>query len=182
MGTSAVNPTSIEGLLLVDLDVFPDERGWFKESYQREKLEAAGLPRLEVVQHNVSFNAARGVIRGIHAEPWDKYVSPATGRVFAAIVDLRDGPAFGEVATFELGPEHGLYIPRGCGNSFCTLDASTAYSYLVNAHWSPDSVYTNVSLFDTDLAIAWPIPREEMTVSEKDLAHPPLRDVKPIVL
>lgn len=178
---TAVRPTSLDGVLLVELDLFPDERGWFKESYQREKLEEAGLPRLDAVQHNVSFNTSVGVTRGIHAEPWDKYVSPATGRVFAAIVDLRRGPDFGRVETFELGPEHGLYLPRGCGNSFCTLEPNTAYSYLVNAHWSADAVYTNVNLFDADLAVAWPIERDRMTISEKDLGHPALRDVKPVI-
>lgn len=176
----AVHSTSIEGLLRVDLEVFGDERGWFKETYQREKLEAAGLPRIEVVQHNVSFNREVGVTRGIHAEPWDKYVSPATGAVFAAIVDLREGPSFGELATFELTPCDALYIPRGCGNSFCTLEASTAYSYLVNAHWSPDAVYTNVNLFDPELAIPWPVPREQMTISAKDLDLPGLREIKPV--
>lgn len=79
-----VAETSIPGLLQVDLDVHGDSRGWFKESYQRAKLEALGLPRLEAVQNNVSYNAAVGVTRGIHAEPWDKYISPASGRVFAA--------------------------------------------------------------------------------------------------
>ena len=165
--------TSIEGLLKIELDVHEDERGWFKESWQREKLTALGVPDLAVVQHNVSFNERRGTTRGIHAEPWDKLISPAFGSVFAAIVDLRlDTPT---VETFELGVGDALYVPRGLGNSFCTLEPNTVYSYLVNAHWSPDAVYANVNLFDPDLAIAWPVPREEMTISAKDLALPNLR-------
>ena len=79
------------GCCASSLGVHGDNRGWFKESYQRAKLEELGLPRLEVVQNNVSYNAEVGVTRGIHAEPWDKYISPAFGRVFAAIVDLRAG-------------------------------------------------------------------------------------------
>ena len=168
-----VHETSIEGLLRIELDVHEDERGWFKESWQREKLTALGVPDLAVVQQNVSYNAKRGVTRGIHAEPWDKLVSPAFGSVFAAIVDLRLSEP--TVETFLLGVGDGLYIPRGLGNSFCTLEANTVYSYLVNAHWSPDAVYANVNLFDPDLAIAWPVPREEMTISAKDLALPNLR-------
>jgi dTDP-4-dehydrorhamnose 3,5-epimerase len=169
-----VHGTSISGLLHVELDVHGDSRGWFKESWQREKLVAAGVPDLSIVQHNVSYNERAGVTRGIHAEPWNKWISPAAGRVFSAVVELRPGPGFGTVETFELGVADALYVPKGCGNSFCTLDPHTAYSYLVDDHWSPDAVYVNVNLFDPTLAIAWPMPRGEMTISDKDLAHPPL--------
>ncbi|MDP9181190.1 MAG: dTDP-4-dehydrorhamnose 3,5-epimerase family protein [Actinomycetota bacterium] len=171
---TAVHRTSIDGLLRVELDVHGDERGWFKESWQRETLVAQGLPDLRVVQHNVSYNEARGVTRGIHAEPWNKFISPAAGRVFAAIVDLRVGSSFGRVETFELGVGQALFVPPGLGNSYCTLEPHTVYSYLVDAHWSAHAQYVNVNLFDATLAIAWPVSRAEMTVSEKDLAHPGL--------
>jgi dTDP-4-dehydrorhamnose 3,5-epimerase len=171
---TAVRPTTIDGLLRVELDVHGDSRGWFKESYQREKLISQGLPDLRIVQHNVSYNERAGVTRGIHAEPWNKFASPAAGRVFAAIVDLREGPAFGRLETFELGVGGALYIPQGCGNSFCTLDPHTVYSYLVDAHWSPDTTYVNVNLFDETLSIKWPFPREQLVISDKDRAHPPL--------
>jgi len=172
--------TSIAGLVHVELDVHGDNRGWFKESYQREKLLALGLPDLRVVQNNVSYNASAGVTRGIHAEPWNKYISLAAGRVFAAVVDLRAGEGFGRVETFTLGVGDALYVPRGCGNSFCTLEPHTVYSYLVDAHWSSDAEYTHVNLFDPALAIAWPVSREQMLLSDKDLAHPPLSEVTPL--
>jgi len=175
-----VSPTAIDGLLEVDLDLRGDARGWFKESYQQAKLEQQGLPHLEVVQNNVSYNAEVGVTRGIHAEPWDKYVSPASGRIFAAIVDLREGAGFGRLQTFELGPEQALYVPRGCGNSFCTLAPHTVYNYLVNAHWSPEAQYVLVNLFDPALAVPWPLPRDRMTISDKDAGHPSLADVVPV--
>jgi dTDP-4-dehydrorhamnose 3,5-epimerase len=168
---TAVHETGIEGLLKVDLDVHGDSRGWFKESYQREKLVGQGLPDLRVVQHNVSFNATVGTARGIHAEPWNKFISPAYGRVFAAIVDLRPGGG-NRVETLELGVGDGLYVPAGCGNAFCTLEPNTVYSYLVDAHWSADAEYVLINLFDPTLAIAWPFPREQMIVSEKDQGHP----------
>lgn len=180
MTTPSVAPTTISGVLRVELPVHGDERGWFKESYQRAALEAAGLPRLEVVQHNVSYNAHVGVTRGIHAEPWDKYASPATGRVFAAVVDLRAGAGFGRLETFELGPGQALYVPRGCGNSFCTLEPHTAYSYLVNAHWTPELRYPAVDLFDAELAVPWPLPADQLVVSDKDRANPPLSAVAPL--
>ena len=166
--------TGIDGLLRIELDVHGDSRGWFKESWQREKLVGGGVPDLAIVQHNVSYNAVRGVTRGIHAEPWNKFISPAAGRVFSAIVDLRPGSGFGRVETFELGVGDALYVPQGLGNSFCTMEPHTVYSYLVDAHWSADAKYVNVNLFDASLAIDWPVPRAEMTVSDKDLSHPPL--------
>jgi dTDP-4-dehydrorhamnose 3,5-epimerase len=174
-----VSTTSIPGLLRVELEVHGDERGWFKESFQREKLEAQGFPRFEVVQNNVSYNAEVGVTRGIHAEPWDKYISPAAGRVFTAIADLREGETFGRVETFELSPGQALYVPRGCGNSFCALDPHTVYNYLVNAHWSPEATYVLVNLFDPTLAVPWPLPRDSMVISDKDAGHPMLSDVTP---
>lgn len=182
MSAHAVSSTAIPGVLVVDVPVHGDSRGWFKESYQRAKLEAQGLPRLDVVQNNVSYNEEAGVTRGIHAEPWDKYISPAAGRVFAAIVDLRAGATFGAVETFELTPDKALFVPRGCGNSFCTLEQNTVYSYLVNAHWEPGLTYPSVDLFDEQLAIPWPLSRDRMVVSDKDLANPPLSDVSPVQL
>ena len=76
--------TPIPGLVVLHLDVHADSRGWFKENWQREKMIALGLPDFGPVQNNMSFNAHRGATRGIHTEPWDKFVSVATGRVFAA--------------------------------------------------------------------------------------------------
>lgn len=179
-GLPAVREAALPGLFVVDLAVHGDERGWFKESYQEAKLVAAGLPRRRWVQNNVSWNAAAGVTRGVHAEPWDKYVSLACGRAFAAVVDLRAGDGFGRVETVELTPARALLVPRGCGNAFQTLDPGTAYTYLVDAHWSPDVVYTAVDPFDPDLAIPWPVGRDDAVLSPKDRANPRLRDVPPL--
>ncbi|MFP5283892.1 MAG: sugar nucleotide-binding protein [Actinomycetes bacterium] len=172
----------MEGLLVVQLDVRVDNRGWFKENWQRAKMVAAGLPDFGPVQNNVSFNAAAGVTRGIHAEPWDKLVSVATGRLFGAWVDLRPGSGFGTVVTREMGPNTAVFVPRGVGNAFQTLEDGTAYSYLVNAHWSPaarDS-YTHLNLADETLAIAWPIPLDRAELSAADRTHPRLADVVPM--
>ena len=175
-----VTPTSIPGLLLVDLPVPGDNRGWFKENWQREKLLALGLPDLGPVQNNISFNDAVGTTRGIHAEPWDKYVSVATGRIFGAWVDLREGPTFGAVFTAELDPSRAILVPRGVGNSYQTLEPDTAYTYLVNDHWSPDAEYTFLNLADETAAIDWPIPLDSIEISAKDEAHPRLAEVVPM--
>lgn len=176
----SVEPTAIPGLLVVTLPVHGDNRGWFKENWQRAKMVAAGLPDFEPVQNNVSFNGTVGTTRGIHAEPWDKYVSVATGRVFGVWVDLREGDSFGVTVTIEIDPSVAVFVPRGVGNAFQTLDNDTAYSYLVNAHWSPDGTYTFVNLADETIAIPWPIPLADVELSDKDRAHPRLADVVPM--
>ena len=172
--------TSIPGLLVFELPVHGDSRGWFKENWQREKMMALGLPDFGPVQNNVSFNDAIGTTRGIHAEPWDKWVSVATGRIFGAWVDLREGPTFGTVFTTEIDPSRAIFVPRGVGNSYQTLDADTAYTYLVNDHWSPDASYSFLNLADETAAIDWPIPLSDVEISPKDLAHPRLSEVTPI--
>ena len=172
--------TGIEGLTLWSLPVHGDSRGWFKENWQREKMTAAGLPDFGPVQNNVSFNDAAGTTRGIHAEPWDKWVSVATGRIFGAWVDLREGPGFGTVFTAEIDPSVAVFVPRGVGNSYQTLEPDTAYTYLVNDHWSPEAAYSFVNLGDPALGIRWPIPLSEAEVSAKDLAHPPLAEATPV--
>ncbi len=172
--------TGIPGLVIWDLPVHGDSRGWFKENWQREKMTAAGLADFGPVQNNISFNDAVGTTRGIHAEPWDKWVSVATGRIFGAWVDLREGPTFGTVFTAELDPSRAIFVPRGVGNSYQTLEPDTAYTYLVNDHWSPDASYSFLNLADETAAIDWPIPLADVEISAKDLAHPRLADVVPI--
>jgi len=172
--------TPIPGLVVYELPVHGDSRGWFKENWQREKMTALGLPDFGPVQNNISFNDAVGTTRGIHAEPWDKWVSVATGRIFGAWVDLREGPTFGAVYTTELDPSRAIFVPRGVGNSYQTLEPDTAYTYLVNDHWSPDASYSFLNLADETVAIEWPIPLADVEISAKDLAHPRLADVTPI--
>ena len=179
----SVAETGIGGLKVVDLAVHGDSRGWFKENWQRAKMTALGIPDLRVVQNNVSYNDSRGVTRGIHAEPWDKFISVARGSVFGAWVDLREGSAtYGKVFTCTLDPSRAIYVPRGVGNSFQALEDGTAYTYLVDAHWSLElkRTYTFVNLADPELAIQWPIPLDRATVSEADLNHPYLKDVVPM--
>ncbi|HET8602402.1 MAG TPA: bifunctional dTDP-4-dehydrorhamnose 3,5-epimerase family protein/NAD(P)-dependent oxidoreductase [Marmoricola sp.] len=182
MSELSVSATAIDGLLVVSLPVHGDNRGWFKENWQREKMVALGLPDFGPVQQNVSFNARAGAVRGLHAEPWDKLVSVLTGRVFGAWVDLRSGPGFGRVVTHEVDAATAVFVPRGVANGFQVLEDATAYSYLVNDHWSAaarDS-YVFVNLADPALGIDWPLPLGEM--SDADRAHPPLSAVEPVAV
>ena len=176
-----VEETPIPGLLVLRLPVHGDNRGWFKENWQREKMTGLGLPDFGPVQNNVSFNDGVGVTRGIHAEPWDKLVSLAAGRVFGAWVDLREGESFGRTFTSEMGPDVAVFVPRGVGNAYQTLEPGTAYSYLVNDHWSEQAraSYTFLNLADPTAAIDWPIDLSRAELSDADRAHPYLDDVEP---
>ncbi len=164
--------TPIPGLLVLHLPVHEDARGWFKENWQREKMLALGLPDFGPVQQNVSFNARRGATRGIHTEPWDKLVSLATGRAFGAWVDMREGDSFGSTFTTELTPGVAVFVPRGVGNSYQTLEDDVAYTYLVNDHWRPGLAYPALALDDATSAIPWPIPLTDSEISEKDHTNP----------
>ncbi len=173
-----VTESPIKGLYVIKLVVHGDNRGWFKENYQKEKMEALGLPAFSVVQNNFSFNQEVGVTRGLHAEPWEKYISVANGKVFGAWVDLRPGPDFGKVFTHEITPDVAIFVPRGVANGYQTLEANITYTYLVNEHWSPNAQYTFVNLFDPKLGIQWPISQDKAITSEKDNNHPFLKDIQ----
>lgn len=178
----APRATPIPGLLLFDLPVHEDPRGWFKENWQRAKMVPLGLPDFGPVQNNVSYNLSRGTTRGFHAEPWDKFISVVHGRVFGAWVDLRPGPSFGAVFSAEIDPSTAIFVPRGVANSFQTLEDNTVYSYLVNDHWTAEQQtnYTFVNLADPVLGIAWPIPLDQCELSDADRTHPLLRKVLPM--
>lgn len=176
-----VSETPIPGLLVIRLPVRGDNRGWFKENWQRKKMVALGLPDFRPVQNNVSYNAKRGTTRGLHAEPWDKYVAIAQGSAFGTWVDLREGESFGRVFTTDLDPSVAVFVPRGVANGFQTLEDDVSYTYLVNDHWSPDrqNDYRMVNLRDPDLRIEWPIHPDYWETSQKDDEHPLLSEVTP---
>jgi dTDP-4-dehydrorhamnose reductase/dTDP-4-dehydrorhamnose 3,5-epimerase len=173
--------TTIPGLDIFDLTVLGDNRGWFKENWQKEKMLAIGLPDFGPVQNNFSFNGKRGTMRGIHAEPWDKFISVGSGSFFGAWVDIRENsPTYGTVFTAEIDPSKAIFVPAGVANSYLTLEDNTVYSYLVNDHWHPDAAYSFVSATDPELKIDWPIPQDEWEMSEKDKNHPMLKDAAPV--
>jgi len=180
MSDLKVQETVIPGFYEIDLVVNSDNRGSFKENYQQEKLEALGLPHFEIKQNNVAFNKLRGVTRGLHAEPWEKYISVASGQVFGAWVDLRQGPTFGKTFTLLITPEKAVFVPRGIANAYQTLEDNTVYTYLVNDFWSADKKYQALNAFDSALKIDWPIAKDQALVSDKDLNNPLLSEVSPM--
>jgi dTDP-4-dehydrorhamnose 3,5-epimerase len=173
----SVRETNIPGFFEIDLVLHGDNRGWFKENYQKVKMEALGLPEFNIVQNNFSYNEEVGVTRGLHAEPWEKFISVANGKVFGAWVDLRPGPSFGQTYTTEITPDKAVFVPRGVANGYQTLEPNITYTYLVNEHWSPEATYTLINLFDPALGIDWPIPKDRAIISDKDKKHPNLKEL-----
>lgn len=163
-----INATSIKDLLYITgIDVFEDERGSFRTPF-RSDMGTPQLAWFENRQWNISENE-RGATRGIHAEPWNKFVHLIAGKAFAAIVDLLPSETHGRVETFELDKTSALFIPRGCGNSFQALEY-TIYAYLTSELWEASLNYPAISLDDPELAIDWPIKDPNRIISAKDRA------------
>jgi dTDP-4-dehydrorhamnose 3,5-epimerase len=176
---------AIPGMIEFDIPVHGDNRGWFKENFQKEKMLPLGFPesffKENKLQNNVSLSR-KGVLRGLHAEPWDKYISVAdNGRVLGSWVDLREGASFGHVYQTVIDASKGIYVPRGVANGFQVLSDTVSYSYLVNDYWSLDlkPKYAFVNYADPALGIEWD-DVENAEVSEADKNHPLVKDVVPL--
>ncbi len=173
---------AIPGMLEFDIPVHGDNRGWFKENFQKEKMLPLGFPESFFaegkLQNNVSFSR-KNVLRGLHAEPWDKYISVAdNGRVLGAWVDLREGESFGNVYQTEIDASKGIFVPRGVANGFQVLSDVVSYSYLVNDYWALElkPKYAFVNYADSTLGNKWEdVANAE--VSDADKNHPLLKDV-----
>ncbi|MFR4249198.1 MAG: dTDP-4-dehydrorhamnose 3,5-epimerase family protein [Leuconostoc lactis] len=172
----------IPGMLEFDIPVHGDNRGWFKENFQKEKMVPLGFPKSFFaegkLQNNVSFSR-QGVLRGLHAEPWDKYISVAdNGKVLGAWVDLRAGDSFGHVYQTVIDASKGIFVPRGVANGFQVLSETVSYSYLVNDYWALElkPKYAFVNYADPTLGIEW-ADVANAEVSEADKNHPLLKNV-----
>ena len=127
-----IKKTSIEGLLVLERPILSDDRGFFKEIFHLDELEEVLGAEFKLVQANHSRSLPK-VLRGLHAENWNKLVYPMSGKVFVAIADIRpDSETFGKVETFTLDDDnrHALFIPQGLANSFCVLEDIVNYNLL----------------------------------------------------
>lgn len=162
----------IAGVYTVDLRAFPDDRGFFFESFRRDWIPGAR----EMVQGNVSFSRA-GVLRGLHyhMKQADFWVVPS-GLVQAALYDLRRSSSTqGNAETLLLGTErpYGLYIPRGVAHGFCALTDSFM-TYLVDEYYDSSDEH-GVLWNDPALGIDW--ISEPKTLSKRDRQNPKLAEI-----
>lgn len=175
--TNIITETSMPGLLRIERPLRHDQRGFFHEVVRPEEISEFNGKPYQVRQVNHS-HSNQGVLRGLHAERWDKIVWVASGRAFSAIVDIRpDSPTFGRYETFELSQENGLvlYIPEGFANSVYAL-TDIDYIYLVSKTYDGSDTFA-VTWDDPDIAIPW--PDLNPIISDRDRNNPRLRDIYP---
>jgi dTDP-4-dehydrorhamnose 3,5-epimerase len=171
--------TRLEGPILIEPDVFRDERGFFCETYRHDIFGELGIAE-EMVQDNHS-RSRRGVVRGLHFQIGagaSKLIRCATGTIFDVVVDLRRGsPTFGQWEGFELSADNMLiaYCPIGFAHGFCTLSEQADVLYKQSNYYSGDAERA-IKYDDPDIGIGWPTGLE-LLVSARDCTAPLLRDV-----
>ena len=170
--------TDLPGCLLIEPRVFEDERGFFFESFNHDKLAAMGL-QPQFVQGNTS-RSARGVLRGLHYQwprPQGKFISVSEGEVWDVAVDIRRGsPTYGRWTAAVLSAENKrqFWIPEGFAHGFVVLSEQATFHYLCTATYDPQADAA-IRWDDADLAIDWPVSAPRL--SPKDAAAPFLADV-----
>jgi dTDP-4-dehydrorhamnose 3,5-epimerase len=171
-------PLAIPDVVLIEPDIFKDDRGFFFEVYHREKFEAAGLPGT-FVQDNQSYSH-RHVLRGLHAQlrkPQGKLVRALQGEIFDVAVDIRPGsPTFGRWVSAVLSGENNcqLWVPPGFVHGFCVTSDSAAVQYKCTELYAPNDEI-GVVWNDPEIGIEWPLA--EPLISPKDLRLPRLRQL-----
>jgi len=179
--SDSIKKTSIDGVLVIEQPTFLDDRGFFHEIFRINELEQLGII-FRPVQLSHSRSLPK-VIRAIHSESWQKLVYPVSGKMFAAIADVRpNSKTFLKVETFEFdnteaGFHRALFLPKGMGNSICVLgDTPVDYVYLVDEYWD-NSKAQGIAWNDPDLAIKWPV--SDPIISERDKKNQTLRELYP---
>lgn len=167
-----VTPTNIPDLLLIEPQIFQDDRGCFFESFNQKQFAEAIGKNVNFVQDNQS-TSKQGVIRGLHYQlerPQGKLVRVVSGQIYDVVVDLRRrSPTYGQWLGFELSADNRrqLWIPEGFAHGFLTLSRTADVCYKTSDYWSPQSekcIYWN----DSDLKITWPQLDINYVISKKD--------------
>jgi dTDP-4-dehydrorhamnose 3,5-epimerase len=172
----------LSGLVVLEPTVFADERGFFCETYRREWHADSGIPEGEVFIQDNHSRSTRGVLRGMHFHVGDgvaKLVRCARGRILDVAVDLRRGsPTYGQWEAVELDEQsmRELYVPVGFAHGFCVLSDVADVLYKQSAYYDP-AVERGIAWDDPDIGIDWPLPLDELTVSERDAAAPRLSEI-----
>ena len=174
--------TRLDGPILIAPKMLGDERGFFCETYRSEWHAELGIaPDERFVQDNHS-RSARGVLRGMHFHIGPgvaKLVRCARGRIFDVGVDLRRGsPTYGQWEGVELDEQsmRELYVPVGFAHGFCVLSDVADVLYKQTAYYDP-ALERGIAWDDPEIGIEWPLPIEELTVSERDAAAPRLSEI-----
>ena len=164
-------PTTLPDVLIVEPDVYRDERGWFVETYHVNKYQDGGIP-LSFVQDNCS-SSVRGTLRGLHAQisrPQGKLVRVTKGEIFDVAVDIRRGSptfAFWEGVSLSADNFKQIYIPPGFAHGFCVLSDIAEVEYKCTDVYTPGDEIA-IAWNDQQIGIQWPL--ESPILSPKDAA------------
>lgn len=177
-----VTKTAIEGVLILEPEVFGDERGYFFESFNEERFRAATGIETHFVQDNES-RSKHGVLRGLHFQrpPYAqaKLVRVVRGRVLDVAVDIRTGsPTYGKHIAVELSEDNHrqLFIPKGFAHGFVVLSDEAIFQYKCDEYYHPESE-CGIAWNDPEIGIDWSMAESEITLSEKDRNRPHLNQL-----
>ncbi len=177
--------TNIDGLLIFERPLFKDNRGFYQEFARVPALEDVIGRKINIQQWALSYNNP-GVLRGLHAEPQDKVITPMTGHVFIAVADIReDSDTFGKYQSFDVNiedaytPRRTFFLSNGLANSFMTLGSDPVeYFYAVTEVYKTSEGKRAIRWNDPDINIKWPQPPKIISDADANV-HPFLRDVFP---
>ena len=175
-----VKETKLKGVLVLEPDVFSDDRGFFLETWNSGRYGNAGIQG-PFVQDNISFSK-RGVLRGLHfqyPQSQGKLIQVLSGGVVDIAVDIRKGsPTFGQWIGEELSDANHrqIYIPPGFAHGFCVISDTAVFSYKCTDYYNP-ATENGIIWNDPDLKIDWPI--KEPILSPKDKEYSRLKDFLP---
>ena len=171
-------PTKLSGVLLIEPQLFQDERGYFTEFFQEKRYQEQGIST-QFVQDNFS-HSRQNVIRGLHYQiehPQAKLIYVIRGCVLDVIVDIRrNSPTFGQHITIELDDKlhRQVFIPQGFAHGFCVLSSHADFIYKCSDYYYP-SAERGILWNDPNLQIPWPI--KNPILSAKDAMHLPLKNI-----
>lgn len=174
--------TELPGVVIIKPRVFKDPRGFFMESYQRQRFAELGITH-DFVQDNHS-RSTQGVLRGLHyqlGQPQAKLVRVTLGRVLDVVVDIRrESPTFGRWVSRELSEDNRLmmFAPEGFAHGFLVLSEVAEFQYKCNDFYAPQQE-RGILWSDPELAIDWPLCGIEPILSDRDACHPTLANVAP---
>ncbi len=178
--------TNLTDVLFIEANKHTDERGFFAELVRLPELNQVIAEPFHIEQLNLARSVTH-VARGFHRENWAKLIMVLTGECLSVIVDIRpESPTFGQHLKLHFGdsgqtPAGAIYLPRGMGNGYLALSGPVNYFYCFNALYKnrDTSGDMSLSLFDPDVAVTWPIPREQMLLSDRDKSASTLRQLFP---
>jgi len=175
-----ITKTKLPGVLILEPKVFPDDRGYFLETWNSTRYEQAGIPG-PFVQDNISFSK-KGILRGLHfqyPQSQGKLIQVLSGEVMDIVVDIRVGSStFGQWIGEALSESNHkqIYVPPGFAHGYCVTSETALFSYKCTDFYNPATEH-GIIWNDPDIGIEWPI--EHPALSPKDKAYPRLKDFEP---